>query len=148
MKSSVTKIWRPVRRRLRRLVQRGRDRDHARWAQAILALWETKGNVSEAARRCLASRNSVRLWKARFKTDGEAGLEPLVRGRAQRKATAEVLAKQNQLVRTDPTMLNYLRSRWRSERLALELARCGMVDVHAKTVRRWLSRLCVVWRRA
>jgi len=139
MKNSVTKIWRPVRRRLRKLVQRGRDRDHARRAQAILALWESGGNLSETARRCHASRNSVRLWKARFEADGEAGLEPLRRGREEWKATTEVLTKLNELVRTDPTTQGYLRSRWSSELLAVELARRGVVDVHATTVRRWLS---------
>ena len=148
MKNSVTKIRRPVRRRLKKLVQHGRDRDHARRAQAILALWETGGNLSETARRCHASRNSVRLWKARFESDGEAGLEPLRRGREEWKATTEVLTKLNELVRTDPTTQGYLRSRWSSELLAVELARRGVVDVHATTVRRWLSRICIVWRRA
>lgn len=148
MKNSVTKIERPVRRRLKKLVQRGRDRDHARRAQGILALFETGDNISETARRCHASRNSVKLWKARFETEGEAGLEPRVRGREQWKATVSVLTALNELVRTDPTTLGYLRSRWSSELLALELSRSGVVDVHATTVRRWLSRLCVVWRRA
>ncbi len=148
MKHSVTKIGRPIRRRLKKRVQHERDRDHARRAQAILALWETGGNVSETARRCHASRNSVALWKSRFEAAGEAGLEPQSRGRTQWKARAEVLATLNELVRTDPTRLGYLRSRWSSELLAVELARRGVVEVHATTVRRWLSRLCVVWRRA
>jgi transposase len=148
MKSSVTKINRPVRRRLKKLVQRGRDRDHSRRAQAILALWETGANVSETARQCHASRNSVKLWKARFESDGEAGLVPRVRGRAQWKATAEVLETLNKLSRVDPTTLGYLRSRWSSELLAVELSRRGVVEVHATTVRRWLSGLCIVWRRA
>jgi transposase len=148
MKNSVSKIDRPVRRRLKKLVQRGRDRDHARRAQAILALWETGGNLSEAARRCHASRNSVKLWKSRFEADGETGLTPLGRGRTQWKATAEVLVELNDLVRTDPTTLGYLRSRWSSELLAVELSRGGVVEVHATTVRRWLSGLSIVWRRA
>jgi transposase len=148
MKYSVAKIYRPVRRRLNKLVQHGRDQGPARRAQAILALWETEGNLSETARRCHASRNSVRLWKARFEADGEAGLEPLRGGREEWKATTEVLTKLDELVRTDPTTQGYLRSRWRSELLAVELARCGVVDVYATTVRRWLSRMCIVWRRA
>lgn len=148
MRSSVTEIRRPVRRRLKKLVQRSRERDHARRAQAILSLWETGGNLSETARRCHASRNSVRLWKARFEADGEAGLRPLERGREEWKASAEALAKLSELVRTEPSAYGYLRSRWSSELLALEMARGGIVEVHATTVRRWLSRVCVVWRRA
>lgn len=42
----------------------------------------------------------------------------------------------------------FSRSRWSSELLALELARRDGVQVHATTVRRWLVRLCIVWRRA
>lgn len=120
MENSVTKIARPVRRRLKTVVQRGRDRDHARRAQAILAFWETGENVSESTRRCQASRNSVTLWKARVESDGEASLVPPSRGRSPWKATAVVLAKLNELVRTDPTTLGYLRRRWSSELLAVE----------------------------
>lgn len=58
-----------------KLVQRSRDRDHARRAQAILALWETGENVSETARHCHASRNSVKLWKPFFCVR-EIGVEP------------------------------------------------------------------------
>lgn len=148
MKSSVTEIRRPVRRRLTKIVQRGRDRDHARRAQAILGLWEMRGNISETARRCHASRDSVKLWKARFEADGEAGLQPLPRGRDEWKASAKALAKLDELVRTEPLTHGYVRSRWSSELLAVEMARCGIVNVHATTVRRWLSRLCIVWRRA
>ena len=148
MKNSATKINRGVRRRLTKLVQRGRDRDHARREQAISGLWETFGNVSETARRCHASRNSVRQWKARYKTEGEEGLMPLVRGREEWKASTEVLAKQSALIGTEPSAHGYVRSRWSSELLAKELARRGVVEFHATTIRRWLSRLCIVWRRA
>ena len=148
MKNSVTKISRPVRRRLTKIVQQGRDRDHARRAQAILGLWLTCGNVSETARRCHASRHSVRLWKERYEAGGEAGLAPLVRGRDEWKASTEALAKLNELIRTEPVTHGYVRSRWSSELLAVEMARCGIVEVHATTVRRWLSRRCIVWRRA
>ncbi len=148
MEMSVTKISRPVRRRLTKVVQRAQDRDYARRAMGILKLWETGGNVSETARQLHASRHSVRLWKVRFEVGGEAGLAPLQRGREEWKASPTVLDKLNSLVRSDPTELGYLRSRWSSELLALELARRGVVEVHATTVRRWLSQLCIVWRRA
>lgn len=148
MNYSVTEIPRAVRRRLARVVQRGRDRDHARRALALLVLWETDGNVSETARRCHASRHSVRWWKARFEADGEEGLEPLRRGRQEWKASPTVLARLGELVRCDPTRMGYLRSRWSSELLALELSRSGVVEVHATTVRRWLSQMSIVWRRA
>ena len=148
MKHSVVKMRRPVRGRLKKIVQRGRARNHARHAEAMLALWETGGNVSETARRCHASRNSVRLWEARFEADGEAGLVPRSRGREAWKASAHALEKLADLARNEPLQHGDVRSRWSSELLAVELARGGVVEVHATTVRRWLSRLQIVYRRA
>lgn len=148
MRHSVVEMGRAVRRRLKRLVQRGCDRDHARRAQALLALWETGGNVSETARRCHASRNSVRLWAARYEASGEAGLVPLSRGRAAWKASGQALGKLAELVGNAPGKYGYVRSRWSSELLSAELARRGVIEVHATTIRRWLSRLDIVYRRA
>ena len=147
MKHSVVEMRRPERQRLKKIVQRGRERDHARHAEAMLALWEPGGNVSETARRCHASRNSVRLWEARFEAHGEAGLVPRSRGREAWKASAQALEKLADLVRNEPLQHGDVRSRWSSELLAVELARGGVVEVHATTVRRWLSRLQIVYRR-
>ncbi len=72
---------------------------------------------------------------------------PRSRGGEDYRATDLILAQLNELVRQDPTDLGYLRSRWSSELLALELSRQGWAEVHATTVRRWLARLCIVWRR-
>ena len=63
-------------------------------------------------------------------------------------AAASVLGQLDDLVRTEPTDLGYLRTPWSSELLALELSRQGCVNVHATTIRRWLARLYIVWRRA
>ena len=49
---------------------------------------------------------------------------------------------------TGKRVCGYLRSRWSSELLALELARRSGVEVHATTVRRWLARLEYRYRRA
>lgn len=148
MCNSVTEMRRPVRRRLKRLVQGTAEPVLKRRALGILMLYQTQGNVSETARRCQASRTTVTGWRALFEAEGEAGLEPKRRGRSEWKATATLLQRLGELVRLDPTELGYLRSRWSSELLALELARCGLAQVHATTVRRWLAALGVVYRRA
>jgi transposase len=101
-----------------------------------------------SARRCGASRQPVRQWRALYQAQGARGLEPKPRGREDWKATETLLQHLAELVRTDFTGLGYLRSRWSSELLALELKRRGEVEVHATTVRRWLARLSIVWRRA
>ena len=132
MKHSVVEMRRPERWRLKKIVQRGRERDHARHAEAMLAWWETGGNVSETARRCHASRNSVRLWEARFEAHGEAGLVPRSRGREAWKTSAQALEKLADLVRNEPLKHGYVRSRWSSALLAVELARGGVGEVHAR----------------
>ena len=52
------------------------------------------------------------------------------------------------IVREDLRELGYLRSRWSSQLLAMELESRSGVQVHATTVRRWLARLCFRYRRA
>ena len=121
MESSVLKRPRPVRRRLRRVVQQSRDAEYARRCAGVLTLYATGNKV---------------------------GLEPRNRGREDSKATASVLGQLDALVRTEPTDMGYLRTGWSSELLALELSRQGCVNVHATTIRRWLARLYIVWRRA
>lgn len=145
---SVLEMPRPVRRRLKRIVQKSADKDYVRRALALLHLWETQGCVSEVARRLCAARSSVNRWRAAYEEFGEEGIAPQPRGREDWKATGELLGKLDKLVRQAPTELGYLRSRWSSELLALELERVSGVEVHATTVRRWLRRLSMVWRRA
>lgn len=148
MPYSVLKIGRPVRRRLLKVVQSSPDKEYARRAQAVLTLEQCGGNVSETHRRTHAARSAVHTWRSLFERGGVEGLRPQARGREDWKATAELLEQLATLVRTDPTSLGYLRSRWSSELLAVELRRCGAVQVHATTIRRWLARREIVWRRA
>lgn len=148
MRISVLEMRRPVRRRLQRVVKRSRDVDYVRRAQGLLTLHALGGNLSAAARVCGASRRALRQWRALYEAGGEQAIAPKLRGREDWKATAGLLQQLSELVRTDPTGLGYLRSRWSSELLALELKRRGAVQVHATTIRRWLARLQIVWRRA
>lgn len=148
MLHSVDSISRPVRRRLRRVVQKPDDPNHGRRAQAILRLWESGGNVSWAAEMVCAARSSVNRWRSLFEQYGEDGLRPQATGRSDYKATEEVLTRLSILVESTPADYGYLRSRWSSELLARELARQLGLRVHATTIRRWLSRLDYRWRRA
>ena len=148
MGHSVVEMKRAIRRRLRRAVHQSRDAEYVRRCAGVLTLFETGNNVSETARRRHARRATVREWRRLYETGGEEGLTPESRGREDYKATDLILDQLDELVRQDPTDLGYLRSRWSSELLALELSRSGWATVHATTVRRWLVRLCIVWRRA
>ncbi|MEZ5445379.1 MAG: IS630 family transposase [Gammaproteobacteria bacterium] len=148
MAFSVLEMSRPVRRRLQRVVKKSRNVDHVRRAQGLLRLHAVGGNVSAAAQMCGASRRALRQWRALYEAGGERAIAPKPRGREDWKATTALLQQLSALVRTDPTGLGDLRSRWSSELLALELKRRGAVEVHATTIRRWLAGLGIVWRRA
>ena len=148
MKHSVIEMTRAVRRRLERVVRNSREKDYARRALAVLHLWETQGNVAEVAHRVRAARSSVYRWLSLYETYGEDGLRPQARGRSDWKATEEVLSMLESIAREDPRERGYLRSRWSSQLLAMELESRSGVEVHATTVRRWLARLRFRYRRA
>ena len=148
MGHSVIEMTRAVRRRLERVVRKSREKDYARRALAVLHLWETQGDVAEVAHRVRAARSSVYRWQSLYETYGEDGLRPQARGRSDWKASDEVLSMLETLVSEDPRELGYLRSRWSSQLLAIELANRSGVEVHATTVRRWLVRLRYRYRRA
>jgi|GEM_PF-2904970 len=80
MKTSITKLPRAVRQRLKKVMQKSKDRRHARRAHAILLLHEGY-NVSETARLLGAARSAVQEWRKRFEHLGEAGLVPEPAGR-------------------------------------------------------------------
>jgi transposase len=130
------------------MAQKSRDGDEPRRALAVLHLWETAGNVSVAAERVCAARSTVYRWRANYETYGEAGLLSQRRGRGDWKASEDVLMQLTELVKISPRTLGYLRSRWSSELLAKELTTHGGIQVHASTVRRWLVRIDIRWRRA
>ena len=146
MGHSVLEIPRAVRRRLKRLAQK--PNEHGRRAHAILLLWETGNCVARVARGLYAARSSVQRWRALFEEYGEQGLRPLERGRSEWKANDQVLESLAALTDSSPRDHGYLRSRWSSELLAIELQRRTGVQVHATTVRRWLKRLGFGYRRA
>lgn len=148
MDESVLALSRPVRRRLRKVVQKPGDPNYGRRAHAILLLWETGGYVSGVAQTLCAARSSVNRWRSLYEQYGEDGLKPQPRGRSDYKASAAVLQHLSALVEGSPQDYGYLRSRWSSELLAIELSRQLNIQVHATTVRRWLARLRYGYRRA
>ncbi len=146
MEHSVLKIPRSVRRRLKKLTQK--PSEQSRRAHAILLLWKTGNRVASVARVLCAARSSVQYWRSLYEDYGEQGLVPLRRGRSAWKVSEGVLTALIELLQSTPGDHGYLRSRWSSELLALELHRITGVEVHATTVRRWLKELNYGYRRA
>jgi transposase len=114
----------------------------------VLSLWETGNHVAEAARRLYAALSSVHRWRTYYEEFGEEGLLPQRRGRSEWKACSEVFEVLATLVTTSPQDHGYLRTRWSSELLALELKSRLGIEVHATSVRRWLKRLRYGYGRA
>lgn len=147
MEYSIQAMPRPIRRRLKRTVQKSPDRDHVRRALALLHL-AGGHTLSETARQVCAARSTVGQWRGLYEEYGEAGLEPASRGRIPWTVTEEVTTTLEALLADSPQSYGYVRSRWSSELLALEVQRQLGVSIHASTVRRILPRLGFVYRRA
>lgn len=148
MNYSVTEIPRAVRRRLKTAMHKTRDKDYSRRVLALLHLWKTGGDVAKVATMLCAARSSVYRWQAHYETYGEVGLVPQRRGRSDYKANEIVLEALHALLKVSPRSLGYLRSRWSSELLAKVLCEQTGIAVHAATIRRWLKRSDIRWRRA
>ena len=115
------------------------------WCQRRLVTEEAPDGTQCNGR---SKSSSVQRWRALYEEHGELGLRPLERGRSEWKASDEVREALVALMDSSPSEHGYLRSRWSSELLAIELQRRTGVQVHATTVRRWLKRLGFGYRRA
>jgi len=82
LRKSITKLTRPVRRRLKRVVRKSKDRRYARRAHAILLLHEGY-TVSEVSRLLSAARSAAQDWRKRFERLGE--VVPERRGASRRR---------------------------------------------------------------
>lgn len=147
MKYSINEIPRPVRRRLKRIMQKSKDIKYARRAQAILLLHEYE-QVSVVARILHAARSAIYDWRKRFEQFGEAGLVPEEPGRKPYTINEEVGAHLLMLIDNEPSDYGYLPSRWSTEMLAKQVSHDLGIQIHASTVRRLLPKLGVSWNRA
>ncbi len=147
MFNSIEVMPRPVRRRLKKIVQKSSAKEHARRAQALLHL-AGGHSVTMTAKLNFAARSSVGRWRSLYEEYGEAGLAPAQRGRRPWTVTEDLGDALAQLLEKTPDDYGYLSTRWSSELLALVLRKFHAIEVHASTLRRLLPRLGFVWRRA
>ncbi len=147
MKHSINAIPRPVRRRLKRTMQKSKDIKHARRANAILLLYRDE-TVSDVSRILHAARSAIQYWRSRFEQFGEAGLVPEPAGCKPTTVTEAVGAHLLKLIDKQPSDYGYLRSRWTTEMLAEQTCDDLEIFIHASTVRRLLPKLGICWNRA
>jgi len=93
------------------------------------------------------SRRTVARWKGRFEQEGIDGLRDRPRGTPRRFGSLWPALAVAWLLDFTPRAFGLLRSRWCCETLALLLWQLHEVDVGRETVRRWLHRAGLVWRR-
>ena len=92
------------------------------------------------------SAATIARWKQRFQSDGVEGLLEERRGRRGMPAVWGWIVV-TWVEHCTPRDFGYIRSRWCCATLALVLWNTHSVRVSAETVRRWLARENLVWRR-
>lgn len=115
-------------------------------AQIILLL-ATGWSWSQVQRVMFCSTRTIDRWKKRY---ADGGLEALLadgRGRRSVFGAGLVACVIRWVTQTVPRDFGFLRSRWCCEAVVVLLLETHSVRVSRETVRRWLHREEVVWRR-
>lgn len=138
---------RAERRRLTKKLHKTKDKDHCRRLNAILLLSEHK-SVTEVAKVLMAARSSINRWIHWYTDSGIDGLESSTRGRVTVLPYRQIVGVLSTLLQLSPQDIGYQRSRWSTELMAIEINRMFELRIHASTIRRWLPKMGIVWRRA
>jgi transposase len=93
------------------------------------------------------SSRTIACWRQRFRQGGLEALQGRPRGAPPRLATRWATLVVGWVTQLLPRDFGFLRSRWSCETLALLLAWRHGVTVSRESVRRWLHREQIVWRR-
>jgi len=138
---------RAERRRIAKKMHKTKDKDHCRRLNAILLLSQGY-SVTTVSKLLAAARSSIGRWVNWYTECGIDGLESSTRGRAATLPFLQIAAVLTTLLTLNPQSLGYQRSRWSTELMAIEVNRIFGLKVHSSTIRRWLPKLGIVWRRA
>ncbi len=120
MNNIITELSRPVRRRLKKVVQFNKDGNYRRRAEAILLLHQcySRKQVSQLLN---ASRTSIRKWVQRFEQFGESALVPENRGRIPYSINETISTRLLELFQKQPKEFGCFNSRWTSELLTRQV---------------------------
>jgi transposase len=119
-------------------------------AQIILLLAEGRYTWAVIAAVMFCSTATILRWKEHFEREGVAGLRVERRGRrevASGPGGMWLKAAVRWVLTLSPSAFGLARSRWSCEAVVLLLMEVHRVRVSRETVRRWLAREQVVWRR-
>src|SRR5476649_37931 len=143
----IASIPRNERRQMQKEIHKTFYKNHARRLIAMLMLH--KGDsVTDVAHCLCAARSSVGRWINWFTLFGIEGLKSLPSGRQKRWPVEAIMRMLDLLVQRSPQDFGYLRSRWSSELLSIEINKLFNTTLHPATLRKWLPKVGLVWRRA
>ena len=137
---------RPQRRRIHKIIHATRDKGHARRLMAILLLHEGR-TITDVHHLTGAARSTIGRWLRWYRDEGIDALEALPAGRAPVLPIAKIVTLLVLLMQFSPQDFGYQRSRWCTELLAIKINQLTGLNVAASTLRRWLPRMGIVWRR-
>jgi transposase len=114
-----------------------------RVARRLLAIAFVLEGVSRktAAESCGMDRQTLRDWVHRYNAQGIAGLTNRFGGGAQPRLTSEQMAQLASWVEAGPDLARDGVVRWRRADLARRIEKVFSIDVHERTVGKYLDRL-------
>ncbi len=96
-----------------------------------------------------AARSSIQRWLGWYQECGITGLESKQHGRFCSLPYQQIRLILELLIQFSPEDFGYQRSRWSSELFASLIQRmCPELKIASSTIRRWLPKIGIVWRRA
>ncbi len=141
---NIAPIPRHERRQIQKIIQKTPDKNYARRLIAMLMLH--RGYTLNYLGKTLCA--AVGRWVNLFTLGGYEGLASLSPGRPRKWPTEAMLKMLDLLVQRSPQDFGYLRSRWNTEMLTIEINKLFNSTLHPGSLRRWLPRAGIVWRRA
>ncbi|MCL2891420.1 IS630 family transposase [Brenneria tiliae] len=142
----IAPIPRNERRQMQKIIHKTPDKNHARRLIAMLML-HRGDSLTHVAKTLSAASSSVGRWLHWFTFSGTDGLKSLQPGRQKRWPMDAMLRTLNLLVQRSPPDFGYLRSRWSTEMLTIEINKLFNSTLHPGSLRRWLPGAGIVWRR-
>ena len=143
----IAAIPRNERLHMEKIVQKTKDKNHSRRLIAMLMLHRGE-SLTYVAKTLCAARSSIGRWINWFTLFGVEGLKSLPSGRQRKWPVEEMLHMLDLLVQRSPQDFGYLRSRWSTEMLTIEINKLFNSTLHPGSLRRWLPSAGIVWRRA
>jgi putative transposase len=126
---------------------RGPSAPQLRLRAHILLLLADGRPWDDIAAALYCSTRTIARWKRRFEQGGLAALHGRPAGPARRLGAAWAAVVVGWATGLAPRAFGFVRSRWCCAALALLLWRQHQIEVSRETVRRWLHRADLVWRR-